>query len=622
MKFSHKIVIASSVLILITVSLLSAKQVMTVQSELETTIQNSINDIMQSVKNNVVAEMEGRKDVARYVTEIVQQDLSPAAIGTILEKPSLRKPFLLTGGGLDVDGKAISGNPNWDPGPSWDSRLRPWYKDAKNTNDLIVTAPYADSVTNDILISIATPLKENGQFMGALFFDVSLVGLANIVNNVHLFDAGYLFIVDSSGVTIAHPDEDKNGKKFSSYQPNIQIKEEAQSVDINGNAFFFNFVKVPNQDWFIGVALDRNIAFASVAKMRKESIIFTAAALIISITLLLVLITKLMRPLTLLNDAIQGVASGNGNLTQRLKTDTDTEFSLLASGFNIFIENLQGQIQQLKSIGGEILLSTEATAQGSEGATIAMKDQLQELEQLATAMNEMATTSTDMASNAQGAAAAAQEADHATQQGTSVVDNTAESINELSSRIDEAVVEVKSLEDATDSIATVLQVINDIADQTNLLALNAAIEAARAGEQGRGFAVVADEVRTLAKRTQESTTEIRNMIEQLQAGTRSVVKAMGLSKESVTSTVDKAQETNYALQRIRDAIQCITDMNMQIASAAEEQSLVAEEINSNTLKIKDLSVQVSEGANDANMAMHVQTDNVREQESILSKFIV
>lgn len=622
MKFSHKIVIASSALILITVSLLTTKQIMTVQSELEATIQNSIDDIMQSVKNNVVAEMEGRKDVARYVAEVAQQDLSPAAIKMILEKPSLRKPFALTGGGLEIDGKAISGNPDWDPGLSWDSRVRPWYKDAKSKNSLIVTAPYADSVTNEILISIATPLKQNDQFMGALFFDVSLVGLANIVNNVRLFDAGYLFIVDSDGATIAHPDKEKNGKKFSSYQPNIQIKQEAQSIDINGDEFIFDFVKVPNQDWFIGVALDRNTAFASVAKMRTESIIFTVVALIISIAILLLLITRLMRPLGSLNDAIQDVALGDGDLTQRLKTDTDEEFALLASGFNIFTENLQGQIKQLKSIGGEILRGAETTAQGSEGASLAMQEQLQELEQLATAMNEMATTSTDMAGNAQGAAAAAQEADEATQQGTSVVNSTTESINILSGSIDEAVTEVKLLEDATDSITTVLQVINDVADQTNLLALNAAIEAARAGEQGRGFAVVADEVRTLAKRTQESTTEIRNMIEQLQAGTSSVAKAMNLSKESATSTVDQALEANTALQRIREAIQSISDMNMQIASAAEEQSLVAEEINSNTLKIKDLSEQVSEGANSANIAMQAQTDNVREQGSILSKFIV
>lgn len=622
MKFSHKIVIASAILMLVTVSILSIKQVMTIQSELEATIEVSVEDIMQSVKNNVVAEMEGRKDVARYTANIAEQDLSPNAIKRVIDQPGLKEPFVLVGGGLEENGRAISGDSSWDPGSSWDARARPWYKDAKNQNRLIVTAPYADSVTKEILISIATPLKQSGQFKGALFFDVSLVGLAEIVNNVQLFDAGYVFIVDGQGSTIAHPDAEKNGQPFSSYQPGVQIKQQMQHIFVGDEEFMFNFVKVPGQDWYVGVTLDQSIAFASVYEMRTQSIIFTVIALIISIALLLILISKLMRPLASLNDAIQDIACGDGDLTQRLATNTDKEFAELAGGFNTFTENLQGQITQLKGIGEEIIRGAESTAEGSSHAAVAMQEQLQELEQLATAMNEMATTSTDMAGNAQGAAGAAQEADEATQQGSIVVSHTTESINELSDRIDQAVNEVKALEDATDSIETVLQVINDIADQTNLLALNAAIEAARAGEQGRGFAVVADEVRTLAQRTQESTTEIRNMIEQLQAGAGSVAKAMGLSKETASNTVDQAQEANIALERIRDAIQRITDMNMQIASAAEEQSLVAEEINSNTVKIKDLSVQVSEGANDASMAMQVQTENVREQSNILNKFIV
>ena len=164
--------------------------------------------------------------------------------------------------------------------------------------------------------------------------------------------------------------------------------------------------------------------------------------------------------------------------------------------------------------------------------------------------------------------------------------------------------------------------INDIADQTNLLALNAAIEAARAGESGRGFAVVADEVRTLAQRTQESTTEIRSMIEQLQAGASSVSNAMNTSKNTAVDTVRRAEEANSALESIRDGIQKITDMNLQIASAAEEQSSVAEEINSNTVKIKDLSRQVADSAENASVEMQAQTANIREQDSILNKFTV
>jgi len=622
MKFSHKIVVASSLLILITVALIATKQVVTTQNLLTKAIVQGLDNAMDSVKDHVAERIAGQKALALYTTELANEDIDPTAIEKVIRKSSLKKPFLLVGAGLETNGRAISGDTDWDPGETWDARSRPWYKDAKAKNGLIMTAPYADSVTNEILISIATPLKDNGKFAGSMFFDVSLANLANTINNVNLFDAGFLFIVSSDGTIIAHPDTAKNGQSFSDIRPEIRIAEKVQIIKIDGNEYSYDFRKIPGIDWYVGCTVDDTIAFQAINSMRTSSIIITGIALIISIALLLLFIKKLMKPLGSLNNAIQDIATGEGDLTKRLSTNTDAEFSDLAQGFNTFTENLQHQITQLKGINHEILKGTETTSEGASNATIAMGEQLREIEQLATAMNEMATTSTDMAGNAQGAASAAQEADNATQEGSAIVSHTTQSIDELSASIDEAAKQVKSLEDATDSIETVLQVITEIADQTNLLALNAAIEAARAGEQGRGFAVVADEVRTLAQRTQESTTEIRTMIEQLQSGAGAVVKAMGTSKETATNTVTQAQEANGALERIREAIQRITDMNMQIASAAEEQSLVAEEINSNTVKIKHLSEQVSKASDCSNVAMEVQSENVREQNNILNKFIV
>ncbi len=622
MKFSHKIVAASTLLMLVTVAIVTTKQVFTTQNLLTDTIMHGLNNAMDSVKSNVAEKISGQKALAIYTTEMANDDLSPDAIEKVISKPSLKKPFILVGAGLETNGKAISGDVNWDPGASWDARARPWYKDAKSKNALIITAPYADSVTNEIVISIATPLKKSGQFVGALFFDVSLASLAETINQVNLFDAGFLFIVSSDGTIIAHPDTELNGQPFSEMHAQVNITEEMQIVNSDGNELAYDFRKIPGIDWYVGTVIDNGIAFQPVSDMRTSSIIVTTIALIVSIGLLLVLIGKLMKPLGSLNDAIQDVATGDGNLTQRLATTTDTEFAELAKGFNLFTESLQDKIKQLKGISHEILKGAEASSEGASAAAAAMTEQMREIEQLATAMHEMATTSTDMAGNAQGAASAAQEADNATQEGSAIVSHTTESIGALSASIDDAVIQVKSLEDATDRIETVLQVINDIADQTNLLALNAAIEAARAGDYGRGFAVVADEVRTLAQRTQESTTEIRTMIEQLQAGAGAVAKAMGTSKETAVTTVTQAQEANSALERIRDAIQRITDMNMQIASAAEEQSLVAEEINSNTVKIKDLSDLVANAAGESSTAMQIQGDNVREQNGILDKFIV
>ncbi|EGR9007911.1 methyl-accepting chemotaxis protein [Vibrio vulnificus] len=622
MKFSHKIVAASSALLLVTVSLLTAKQYFTMQDELTEQVEASVTEIVDGVRNTVAAEIDGRKAIAAYATSMMETDLSPKHISDVITRPIVKNTFLLAGLGFEKDGSNINNDPSWNPGPTWDPRVRPWYKDAKNAGQLIITAPYADSATNEILVSIATPVRDNGTFIGAIFYDVSLAGLAELVNQVKLFDAGYVFIVSEDGTTIAHPDTKLNGKPMSEYMPNVQIRENPQQVLLDGISYTLDFASVPGENWYVGVVLDESIAYQSINDLRNSSIIYTIVAMLLSIAILLVLIRTLMRPLDDLNNAIQDVASGEGDLTQRLDTNTDKEFSQLADGFNTFTGTLQQLIKQSKAIGEEILRGSETTSGGLQESAAAMQEQLRELEQLATAMHEMATTASDVASNAQGAASAAKVADDATVDGTDIVSDTTQAIDDLSVRIDQAVEEVQVLESATANIETILKVINDIADQTNLLALNAAIEAARAGESGRGFAVVADEVRTLAQRTQQSTTEIRTMIEKLQSSANSVASAMNQSKDTATNAVARAQEANHALERIRNAIQQISDMNIQIASAAEEQSLVAEEINNNTVKIKDLSVQVADLAENANIAMQVQVENVREQDAILNKFIV
>lgn len=623
MRFSQKIVAASSGLLFVTVALLSIQQLSTVKQEVEALVDTSLTEIVTGVKNTVVSDMEAKKALAQSTTETLQLDPNNREwVQEVLELPKLKSSFLAIGFGYESDGFVVENDDGWEAGPDYDPRVRPWYQDAKSQGRLVVTDPYVDVSSKNVIISIGTPVKQGGSMVGGMFYDMELTGLADLVNQANLLDAGYLFIVTADGNTIAHPNSQNNGQNLSTYLPNVTVQEGSQSFEMDGTSFLVRMTKVPSEDWYVGAIVDESIAFSAITSMRNSSVVYVIIGVVLSIVVLSFLIKALMRPLRDLNDAIQDVASGQGDLTKRLDTNTDKEFAELAEGFNTFTQTLQTQIQQSKAIGAEILRGTEMTVVGAQHSADAMRSQLEELEQLATAMNEMAVTATEVANNAQGAAAAAKEADDATQDGSSVVSDTTVSIDTLSARIDQAVEEVQGLESATANIETILKVINDIADQTNLLALNAAIEAARAGESGRGFAVVADEVRTLAQRTQESTTEIRNMIEQLQAGASSVSAAMNESKNTAVDAVDKAQAADGALQRIREAIQRISDMNMQIASAAEEQSLVAEEINSNTVKIKDLSTQVADSAEEANMAMQVQTENVREQDAILNKFIV
>ncbi|MEX3071121.1 methyl-accepting chemotaxis protein [Vibrio alginolyticus] len=623
MKFRNKIVIASSILLLITVSLLSINQVSTIRLQTQTHINTSTQEILTSVSNTVQSEMNAKKELALSITGII--DLNPSShdvVKNIIESPALKSSYQAIGLGYDKDGSVIENINGWEPDANFDARKRPWYIEAKSKSELVITAPYTDVSTQNVIISLSTPVKENNQFLGAMFYDLELTTLSKLVNQVNLFDAGYLFLVSKDGTTIAHPDSKLHGKKLDSYLPKVPLENSTLHIELDNKPHMVSLMHIPSENWYLGAVIDETIAYSNVSKLRNSAIIYSIIAVIASIIALTLLIRTLMRPLDTLNNAIKDVASGKGDLTRRLETNTDPEFSELARNFNTFIENLQHQIIESKSISDQILSGTQMTAKGAEDSVSATQTQLQELEQLATAMHEMSVTATEVANNAQGAASAAKEADQATVEGTSVVSESTQTINLLSDSIDLAVEEVQVLESATANIETILKVINDIADQTNLLALNAAIEAARAGESGRGFAVVADEVRTLAQRTQESTTEIRSMIEQLQSGAASVANAMHQSKGNAVEAVEKAEIANNTLQRIHDAIQRISDMNLQIASAAEEQSLVAEEINGNTVNIKDLSTQVADSANMANEAMKIQQEHVRKQDEILNRFTV
>ncbi|EDP98824.1 Methyl-accepting chemotaxis protein [Shewanella benthica KT99] len=367
--------------------------------------------------------------------------------------------------------------------------------------------------------------------------------------------------------------------------------------------------------------LDEGVMFAAADELRRDAILYSLLALVLAILLMSGIIRQLMKPLDTLNEAMRDVSTGEGDLTRRLSTDSDVEFATLAGNFNNFVTKLQDLIQQVKSIGIEVSQGTQATARGASEAFEAMGQQTQEVEQLATAMHEMSVTAADVANNAQSAAYAVQQADNAVSEGVAAVVQTTESIEQLSAQIDDAANAVKELEADTVSIESILGVIA-IAGQTNLLALNAAIEAARAGESGRGFAVVADEVRTLAVRTQQSTSEIKEKIEKLQIGVATVVSVMDDSRQTTVTTVEKAQVANETLVKIRSSIEEITDMNLQIASAAEEQSQVAEEMNRNTANIRELSMQVANNSEQANEAMSKQLEQVKRQEQLLNQFIV
>ena len=622
MKFRHKGTIVVSLLLLVALGGLSLQEYHTVEKMVRKNVGLHVGDTVAGIVGAVDENIDKRMQLVKYASDIANLDTSKDSVQDAINTKTLKDMFILVGAGYENDGSIISNDPNWVPVAGYDVRTRPWYIDSKQSRGVITTDPYPDSVTKEMVVSIAGPMKKDGDFVGAFFFDVGLQDLAGLVSGTSLDQIGYLFIITADGMVVAHPNSEMNGRNIREEIPRLKFKAGLQDITLNGVEYVAGLSPTKDNGWYIGSMIDQDKAFIDVTTTRNNIIIFTLVAFVISILVVTLLIKVMMRPLSVVNATVNEVATGEGDLTKRLPTDTDEEFAELAGGFNLWAGSLQELIIGLKSISEEIEAGAKESNKGAVNTTASMARQLEELEQLATAMNEMAAASGEVANNAQNAAAAVQKADDAALHGTEVVTHTTQSIDLLASRIDDAVKEVEVLSTATKNIDSVLQVITEIADQTNLLALNAAIEAARAGDQGRGFAVVADEVRTLARRTQDSTTEIRSMIEQLQSGAESVTMVMSDSKDVAVSTVEKAQEADKAIILIRDTIVTITDMNMQIASAAEEQSLVAEEINTNTIKIKDLADSVSEDAKQTSLAIDVQMENIESQNKVLDKFKV
>jgi methyl-accepting chemotaxis protein len=331
---------------------------------------------------------------------------------------------------------------------------------------------------------------------------------------------------------------------------------------------------------------------------------------------------KVVPPLNTFLASMRDINSGSGDLTRRLSHDSKDEVGEIIDEFNAFVGKLQAIISDVVRSSNQLNNTSEEMLDAVGRAEKGVLQQQDETMHVATAMNQMSVTVQEIARNAASAAEAAEQADKETSQSRQVVVRTKQSINLLADEVEKATQVIHQLELDSDNIGTILDVIRDIADQTNLLALNAAIEAARAGEQGRGFAVVADEVRSLASRTQDSTQQIREMIEKLQGGAANAVAVMEGGSSQAQLSVQQATQAEASLEVVTKAVATINDMNMQIASAAEEQSAVSAEINRNIHNISQVSEETAQGVQRSTVLSGSVTGESNQLLALMKKFRV
>ncbi len=588
MKFSHKILLAAALVVAVAFACFILFNDYRQRQGLQASTETSMQELGSLTSRNIQTWVEGRTQLLQSLAQQIAVDGSSAdSLKRAVGLPAYTGNFQLSYFG-GTDGVMFS-VPAGNRAADYDPRARGWYKAANSAQQTIVTEPYIAASSGKLVITVATPVQHQNQMIGVAGADIDLSSVSAIINSLNFGGHGHAFIVSADGKILIHPDSKRVLKTLAEAYPDgaLHVSPGMKEVELDGKTQYLSFTRVngvPGADWYVALVLDKNTALAMLSEFRTSALIAMVIAVVFIIALLGMLIRVLMQPLLTMGRAMHDIAEGEGDLTRRLTIHGQDEFGALGTSFNRFVERIHTSIREVASATG-LVNEVALRVVSASNSSMVNSDQ----SSVAAAINQLGAAAQEIAQNAALASQHSSDARSLAEDGQHVVDKTITAMQQLSAKISDSCGNIETLNNNTVNIGQILEVITSISQQTNLLALNAAIEAARAGEAGRGFAVVADEVRNLAHRTQDSAQQVQKMIEELQVGAREAVLTMTDSQRQSESSVGIANQAGERLGSVTQRIGEIDGMNQSVATATEEQTAVVESINVDITEINTLN---------------------------------